>query len=107
MFCVLNDSNLKCYPVEHIFISPSVRSRGAVRCTIYLPFQGIPDAEGRGAGEAAAAGGESQTRDGASQSPLPAAGHRDRGTIRYRALHAAAATAGGHRHSDPLQVMTL
>ena len=86
---------------------PLVRSRGAGWCTIYLPDGGTAAAEGRRAGEAAAAaGGESQTRDGASPSSLPAAGRGERGALRHRALHAAAATAGGHRHSDTVQVMT-
>lgn len=83
-----------------------VRSGGAAWCTIYLPHRGITEAEGWRPGEAAPAGGESQTGGGASQSSLPAAGSRDGGAIPHRALHAAAATAGGHRHSDPLQVIT-
>lgn len=96
----------RAYRISH-FTFPLVRSGGAGWCTICLPYGGITEAEGRRAGEAAAAGGESQTRGGASQSSLPAAGHRVRGAIPHGALHAAAATAGGHRHSDPLQVMTL
>lgn len=63
------------------------------------------EAEGRGSGEAAPAGGESPARNGASQSPLPTAGRRDGGEIRYRALHAAAETAGRHRRRDLLQVV--
>jgi len=95
-----------CASVEfHIPPSRWVRSGGAGWRTVHLPPRGAPEAEGGGAGEAAAAGGESHTRDGASPRALPAAGRRERGALRHRALHAAAATAGGRGHPDPRQVM--
>lgn len=95
------------YWISHFNFSHLIRSGGAGCYAICLPYRGIAEAEGRGAGEAPPAGGESQTGGGASQSSLPAAVHRDWGAIPHRALYAAATTAGGHRHSDTLQVMTM
>lgn len=87
------------------FTRPSlVRYGRVVQCTIYQHYGGTAEAKGAGSAEAAPAGGETQTGSGASQSSLPAASRRDGGAIPHRAVCAAAAAAGGHRHSDPLQV---